>query len=50
MIAETTVGKNVSLDQFESHGLESDQENVAPENSVTGIHPGLHDKTAEQIL
>ena len=43
MSTETTAGEdNVSLDHFESHGLESDQENNAPENSITGVHSEIH--------
>ena len=43
MSAKTTLGEeDVSADQFESRGLESDTKNVAPESSFTGVYLEVH--------
>ena len=42
--AETTPGEeNATQDEFESHEFESEQENIAPKKSITGVHPKCHD-------
>ena len=44
MSAEIALGEqDVSLDHFESHELESDQD-IAPENTFTVAHFEVHDK------